>query len=86
MKTKEDFIVEILNRWKKPEPDYGGNVIPAMKLYASLSTPEERRCYQGALEVLLRDEDEDEDEDEQVSVNLHLKLTQYLHLKLIHLS
>lgn len=58
MQTKEEFTKEILALWKKPGAIYGDNVIPAMKLYASLNSAEERKLFQEALESLLAHQDE----------------------------
>ena len=58
MKSKQEIIVEILRLWKISGADYGDNVVPVMKLYASLETSDERKLFQDALESLLSNEDE----------------------------
>lgn len=52
-----NFEQEILKLWKKPGADYGDNVLPVMKLYASLQSQEERTSFQNALENLLAHEE-----------------------------
>jgi hypothetical protein len=59
MRTSRDFYGEILKA--KPAPvdsysEYGSRVMPALELYKSLKSYEERRAYQDALELMLRDE------------------------------
>lgn len=58
MNTKQKYIDEFLRLWKKQGKDYGDNVLPVMKLYASLTSPEERKSFQDALENLLSHKDE----------------------------
>lgn len=59
MKTTSNFIEEILRTKLKPEPGYGGNVLPAIKIYAELDNFEERKAFQDALETMLKSSDED---------------------------
>lgn len=54
----ESYMKEIMRLWKRPEPGYGGNVLPAMQFYKSLDGPAERRAFQQALEKLLSHADE----------------------------
>ena len=58
-KTAEYFVSEVLRLWRNAGPCYGDNVVPAIKLYKSLSDSEEMRAFQDALELLLADPDEE---------------------------
>ena len=58
MKTVNDFVEEIVKAKSKPEPGYGGNVLPVIKLYAALDSFEERKAFQDALEEMLKSNDE----------------------------
>ena len=42
---------------KRATPEYGGNVMPAMEIFRSLRTPQEKNGYRDALELLLRHDD-----------------------------
>ena len=55
----EKYCTEILKLWRAPEPDYGGNVLPVMRFYKGLTTYEERRAFQDAMESLLADSSEE---------------------------
>lgn len=57
MKTPEDFLAEILQLRQEAGPGYGDNVLPAIRLFGSLESAEERRAYQDALEFMLRSDD-----------------------------
>lgn len=52
----EKMLALILKAKKRTTPEYGGNVMPAIELFQKLKTPEERRDYQCALELMLRHE------------------------------
>lgn len=56
MKTKEFFREEILRREPKAHGsfEYGSRVLPVLELYKELSTYQERRSFQDALEMLLQ--------------------------------
>jgi hypothetical protein len=58
MKTKEYFLEEILRREPKVQgpSEYGSRVLPVLELYKGLSTYQERRSFQDALELLLQSE------------------------------
>ena len=58
-KTPECFVSEIMRLRKNAGPMYGDNVIPAIKLYKSLTDAEETRAFQDALELLLAHLDEE---------------------------
>lgn len=62
MRTARDFYDELLKA--KPVPvasysEYGSRVMPALEMYATLESYEERRAYQDALEMMLTDDRED---------------------------
>jgi hypothetical protein len=58
MRNTDDFYTEILRAKGRPRPGYGGNVLPAMEIYADIEASQERRVYQDALEKMLRSDDE----------------------------
>ncbi len=61
MRSVDDFISEIIKTKKKLEKNdgtYGGNVIPVLEIYKELSTYEERKAFQDALEKMLCDKNE----------------------------
>jgi hypothetical protein len=39
--------------------EYGGRVMPVLRLYKNLSGYEEKKAFQDALEMLLKDDDDD---------------------------
>jgi hypothetical protein len=55
----EKILAAILKAKKHATPEYGGNVMPAIEMYRRLSTPEERRDYLAALELMLRHDKKD---------------------------
>ncbi len=57
--TVREMKASILATKKKATPDYGGNVLPAIELYRGLTSSEERKNFQDALELMLRDENHD---------------------------
>ncbi len=59
MKDIDYFYNEILYAKSKPRVDYGGNVLPAMEIYAAIEVSEEKKAYQDALEKLLKSDIED---------------------------
>lgn len=59
MKNSDDFYKELLILKKNPLPGYGGNVIPAMEVYSKISSTEEKRAYQDAIEALLQSDVKD---------------------------
>ena len=63
MRSADDFKNEILEIKKEVERirdkwDYGANVIPIIEIYKALSTYEERKAFQDALERMLCDKDQ----------------------------
>ena len=55
-----DAIYErLLEAKRKPDVDYGGNVLPAGRVFSSLRTHEEVRSFQDALERMLQGDDPD---------------------------
>lgn len=60
MRTANDFLKAILRTRRHPEPGYGGNVLPAIRLYSEIASPDEVLAYQAALEKLLGSDDEGE--------------------------
>jgi hypothetical protein len=54
LRDKDYFAKELLRVKLKPEPGYGGNVLPALQIFAGLSSFEERKAFQDALEDLLQ--------------------------------
>ena len=59
MRDKEYFYKEILIAKDNPQPGYGGNVLPAMEIYANIDSLDERKAYQDALEKLLQSDVEE---------------------------
>jgi hypothetical protein len=57
MSGVDNFYRQIIAAKKKPKTGYGGNVIPAMEIYAKLNSPEDRKAYQEALERMLSSKD-----------------------------
>lgn len=57
MRTSVEFRKSIMAVWRKAGPVYGDNVMPILKIYKDLSTTEERRAFQDALEGMLVDND-----------------------------
>lgn len=58
MATSKEYEEQILEFRRKAGPMYGDNVIPAIKLFDSLESGEERRAFQNALESLLTSRDQ----------------------------
>ena len=60
MSTTDEIYDRLLDAKRKPDvKDYGGNVLPAARLYSSLRTHEELRAFQDALERMLGSDDSD---------------------------
>lgn len=59
MDIKDDIVQRLLYAKAHPEPGYGGNVLPAMDIYAKLTNPEERTSYLAAVKHMLRSPEED---------------------------
>jgi len=57
MKDSRYFRQLLLESKKKATPEYGGNVMIALKAFKALSDTNEIRAYQDALESLLEDDD-----------------------------
>lgn len=58
MRTPSDFVKAISRARRLPEPGYGGNVLPAIRLYSEINAPDEALAYQTAIEMLLQSDDE----------------------------
>jgi hypothetical protein len=60
-RTTDDFLNEILALKTKTVQDtaYGANVVPIIELYKALSTYEERKAFQDALERMLCDKNQE---------------------------
>lgn len=58
MRSTSDFVKAILEVRLHPEPGYGGNVLPAARIYSKISSRAEALAYQAALEKLLQSDDE----------------------------
>lgn len=58
MRTANDFVKAISKARLLPEPGYGGNVFPAIRIYSAITSNEEALAYQAALERLLQSDDE----------------------------
>ena len=69
MRNKADFIKAISKTILHPEPGYGGNVLPAARIYSEITSEAEARSYQSALEELLKSDD---DEVRNFAINLCL--------------
>jgi hypothetical protein len=71
MNSKEEFLAEFLRIDRESrrikDTSYGANVMPFLKLYASLSNLEGRRAFQDALEEWLGSTDS---ETRQKAVNI----------------
>lgn len=59
MRTTNEFVNAISKARLLPEPGYGGNVFPAVRIYSEITSHEEALAYQAALEKLLQSDDED---------------------------
>jgi hypothetical protein len=62
MKKPEDFyekIVKLLPKKRAGYSEYGSKVMPVLSLYKELSTFDERRAFQDALEKMLTDRDKE---------------------------
>jgi len=59
--TKEQFLTEFARIAgqiaRQKDPSYGANVMPYLEMYARLSSPQERRGFQDALESWLESAD-----------------------------
>lgn len=58
MRTIADFKKEISRALAHPEPGYGGNVLPAARIYSNIKSQDEAVSYQRAIEELLRSDDD----------------------------
>ena len=58
MSIVDEIYDRLMEAKRKPDvKDYGGNVLPAARVYSSLRTHEEFRAFQDALERMLGSED-----------------------------
>jgi hypothetical protein len=57
MSTVDEIYDRLLEAKRKPDVDYGGNVLPAGRIFSSLKTHEEVRACQDALEGMLSGDD-----------------------------
>lgn len=58
MRTTSDFVEAISKARRHPEPGYGGNIFPAVRIYSEITSRDEAQAYQAALEELLQSDDE----------------------------
>jgi hypothetical protein len=56
-RTADDFVAALIRVQRHPEPGYGGNVLPAARIYSSIENHEEIRAYQDAIQQLLGSDD-----------------------------
>jgi hypothetical protein len=59
VRSVDDFVDELLTVQKHPEAGYGGNVLPAAKIYSDIADREEAKAYREALSKLLSSPDPD---------------------------
>ena len=59
MRTADDFVDELTRVMKHPQVGYGGNVLPAAKIYSNIVMREEIAAYADALERMLASNDQD---------------------------
>jgi hypothetical protein len=57
-RTTSDFVEAIREARLHPEPGYGGNIFPAVRIYSEIASRDEALAYQSALEKLLQSDDE----------------------------
>jgi hypothetical protein len=57
MRNADDFCALLKKAMKHPEPDYGGNVLPAARIYSGLKSMGELQEFQSAVETLLSSDD-----------------------------
>lgn len=58
MRTVDDFEAAIVKTMSSPRTDYAGQVLSAAEIYSRLTTHDEVRAYQQALERMLMSQDE----------------------------
>ncbi|WP_126175163.1 hypothetical protein [Tsuneonella rigui] len=56
MRDATELRTALLKAMRRPDSDYGGNVLPAARIYSSLSSSEEVRAFESAVSQLLEDE------------------------------
>jgi hypothetical protein len=57
MRTAKEFKTELLSVARTPEPGYGGNVLPAAKMFSSLASHSEMLEFELAIQSLLESSD-----------------------------
>ena len=55
--TADELYERLREAKRNPEPDYGGNVLPAGRIFSNLSQTEELSAFREALERMLGSQD-----------------------------
>jgi hypothetical protein len=66
MINDKDHFIQLINtqfqkvkHFKHGNNEYGSNVMPILKAYTTLSSPEERKSFREAIETMLEDKDQE---------------------------